>query len=58
MSLLLDVLLGKSGGSVPGLCGEIGTPFLYDLLKPASIERVFNVLSDGPLPRCGGTVGT
>lgn len=40
-----DVLDGKSGGSVrPGECGDdIGNePFLYDLLNPASIERVFN----------------
>lgn len=46
-----DVLDGRSGGSVrPGEWGDgIGNdPLLrYDLLKPASIERVFRVLIDG-----------
>lgn len=45
-----DVLDGKSGGRVrPGDLGDdIGIdPFLYDLLKPASIERVFRVFNDG-----------
>lgn len=49
-----DVLDGKSGGRVrPGDRGDdIGIDpflswFLYDLLKPASIERVFSVFNDG-----------
>lgn len=48
--LLDDVLEGKSGGSVrPGDLGDDtgNEPFRYDLLKPASIERVFKVFSDG-----------
>lgn len=50
------MLLGRSGGSVPGPCGDIGAPFRYDLLNPASIDRVFSVFKDGP-PRWGGTTG-
>lgn len=52
-----DVLDGRSGGSVrPGDLGDdIGIdPLRYDLLKPASIERVLRVLSDGA---CGGMAG-
>lgn len=53
-----DVLDGRSGGSVrPGDFGEgIGSDplCLYDLLKPASIERVFKVFNPGA---CGGIAG-
>lgn len=57
MRLRDDVLDGRSGGSVrPGDLGDVtGTdPLRYDLLNPASIERVFSVLSDGA---CGGIAG-
>lgn len=52
------MLDGKSGGKVrPGECGDdIGNePFRYDLLNPASIDRVFSSYECGGA--CGGTAG-